>query len=105
MEVGIITEREQWNDFLTGQPYGHLLQSYEWGELIQHRGGRIHRLGALENGDLVGAMMLSVVPVPFPASMLRRRFYWLYCPRGPVVERPDSRALAALIEHAHETLM
>ena len=43
-----ITDAEQWNAFLTSQPRGHLLQSYEWGELNQYLGGRIYRLGALE---------------------------------------------------------
>jgi peptidoglycan pentaglycine glycine transferase (the first glycine) len=45
MEVRIATEPELWNDFLKSQPGGHLLQSYEWGELIQHQGRRIYRLG------------------------------------------------------------
>ena len=38
-----ITDREQWDTFLTSQPRGHLLQSYEWGELNKYLGGRIYR--------------------------------------------------------------
>ncbi len=101
MKVCTITEREQWNAFLTSQSSGHLLQSYEWGELIQYQGGRIYRLGALENGRLVGTMMLSVVPVPLPLSMPNLHLTWLYCSRGPAVEHPHAPALAALLEHAH----
>jgi len=89
-----ITDRAQWNGFLTGQPRGHLLQSYEWGELNRYLGGRMYRLGALENGRVIGAMMLTVSPVPAPGL----RFNWLYCSRGPTVACPDSPALAALIE-------
>lgn len=89
-----ITDRAQWNGFLTSQPRGHLLQSYEWGELNRYLGGRIYRLGALENGRVIGAMMLTVSRVPTPGP----RFNWLYCSRGPTVECPDSPALAALIE-------
>ncbi len=98
-----ITDREQWDSFLTSQPRGHLLQSYEWGELNKYLGGRIYRLGALDHGDngrMVGAMMLTVAQVPLPSS-LPVRFEWLYCTRGPTVEQPDSPALAALIERAH----
>jgi peptidoglycan pentaglycine glycine transferase (the first glycine) len=95
-----ITDHEQWNAFLTSQPRGHLLQSYEWGELNQYLGGRIYRLGALEDGRLVGAMLLSVAPVPLSAPGVR--FNWLYSVRGPTVERPDSPALAALITYAHK---
>ena len=95
-----ITDREQWDTFLTSQPRGHLLQSYEWGELNKYLGGRIYRLGALDDGRMVGAMMLTVAQVPLPSSV-PVRFDWLYATRGPTVESPDLPALAALIEHAH----
>jgi peptidoglycan pentaglycine glycine transferase (the first glycine) len=88
-----ITDRTQWNGFLTSQPRGHVLQSYEWGELNKYLGGRIYRLGALENGRMIGAMLLTVSPIPVPGL----HFNWLYCSRGPTVEHPDSPALAALI--------
>jgi peptidoglycan pentaglycine glycine transferase (the first glycine) len=94
-----ITDREQWNGFLTSQPRGHLLQSYEWGELNTYLGGRIYRLGGLENGRMVGAMLLSVAPVPIPVSVPGLHLNWLYCSRGPTVESPSSPALAALIEY------
>ncbi len=93
-----ITDKAQWNGFLTNQPRGHLLQSYEWGELNKYLGGRIYRLGALEHGRMVGAMMLTVSPVPIPIPVPGVRFNWLYCSRGPTVEQPDSPALTALIE-------
>ncbi|HEX4204424.1 MAG TPA: peptidoglycan bridge formation glycyltransferase FemA/FemB family protein [Ktedonobacteraceae bacterium] len=96
-----ITDCEQWNTFLTSQPRGHLLQSYEWGELSKYLGGRIYRLGALEDGRLVGALLLSVAPVPMPVSVPGLRLNWLYGSRGPTVERPDSPALPALMEAAH----
>src|SRR5260221_6132341 len=91
-----ITDRAQWNGFLTSQPRGHLLQSYEWGELNRYLGGRMYRLGALENGRVVGAMMLTVSPVPAPGP----RFNWLYCSRGPTVACPDSPARSE--EHTSE---
>src|ERR1700736_206207 len=97
--ISEITDREQWNGFLTSQPCGHLLQSYEWGELNQYLGGRFYRLGAVENERMVGAMLLTVTRVPIPVPGLH--FHWLYCSRGPTVDRPDSPALAALIESAH----
>ena len=91
-----ITDHEQWNGFLTSQPRGHLLQSFEWGELNKYLGGRIYRLGALDNGRMVGALLLTVSPVPFPLPGLR--WNWLYSSRGPTVVSPDSPALPALIE-------
>jgi len=97
-----ITDKVQWNSFLTSQPRGHLLQSYEWGELNQYLGGRIYRLGAMENGRLIGTMMLTVSPVPIPLPGVR--FNWLYCSRGPTVERLDSPALTALIESVQKII-
>lgn len=94
-------DREQWDDFLTNQPRGHLLQSYEWGELNKYLGGRTYRLGALENGRVVGAMQLNIAPVPIPVSIPGLHPTWLYSSRGPTVESPDSPALPALIESAH----
>jgi peptidoglycan pentaglycine glycine transferase (the first glycine) len=94
-----ITDKEQWNSFLLSQPRGHLLQSYEWGELNKYLGGQIYRLGALENGRMIGSMMLTLSPVAG-----RLPFNWLYSSRGPTVESPDSPALSALIEYAQKML-
>lgn len=102
MEVRIITDREQWNGFLTSQRYRHLQQSYEWGELNRYLGRPIYRLGVLEHGRMTGAMLLSVRHVPLPRQIPGLPLKWLYCLRGPTVEQPDSPALAALIEAAHK---
>ncbi len=96
-----ITDRDQWDSFLTSQPRGHLLQSYEWGELYTFLGARSYRLGALEDGRLVGTMLISVGRVPLPLKVPGLQLNSLYCSRGPTVERPDSPALQALIEHAN----
>ncbi|TMC20729.1 MAG: peptidoglycan bridge formation glycyltransferase FemA/FemB family protein [Chloroflexi bacterium] len=102
MSIQEITDQEQWNNFLTSQPRGHLLQSYEWGELNKYLGNHIHRLGAIENGRLIGAMMLSVASVPLPTRLPGIHTNWLYSARGPTVEHPTSPALAALLAHAHK---
>ena len=94
-----ITDREQWNNFLTSQPRGHLHQSYEWGELNRYLGRPIYRLGALEQGRMVGSMLLTVSPMPLSLAKLLPR--WLYCLRGPTVEQPNF-ALATIIKRAEE---
>ena len=99
--IAEITDREQWDGFLTSQPRGHLLQSYDWGELNKYLGSRIYRVGALDQGRMVGGMLILVTQVPLPVKVPGVHFKWLYCCRGPSVERLDSPALAALIEHAH----
>ena len=95
-----ITDQEQWNNFLISQPHGHLQQSYEWGELNRYLGRQIYRLGAMDDGRLIGTMLLAVTPVPLPRSIPGFPLNWLYCLRGPAVERTDSPALAALVKQA-----
>ncbi len=102
LQVEIITDHQQWNQFLTSQPTGHLLQSYEWGELLQQRGQRIYRLGVMEQGRLIGAMLLSVAPISVPGPVQKLLPNWLYCRRGPAVEHPESPALAALVKKAED---
>ena len=101
LTVQEITDKEQWNTFLLTQPRGHLLQTYEWGELNKYLGGRIYRLGALDDGRIIGAMLLTVAPVPLPRKIPGVTLNWLYSVRGPTVESPDSPALPALITYAH----
>ncbi|GHO86323.1 lipid II:glycine glycyltransferase FemX [Dictyobacter formicarum] len=91
-----ITDREQWNAFVSQQQYVHIMQSYEWGELNQYLGARVYRLGALVNDQLIGVMQLHVVAIPLPILHLN----YLYCIRGPVLEMPDSPALPALVKYA-----
>lgn len=95
-----VTNKEEWNGFLLGQPRSHLLQSYEWGELNKYLGRHIYRLGAFENKRMVGAMLLALAPV----AGYRVPLNWLYSSRGPTVESPDSPALAALLEYARKVL-
>lgn len=99
--ISEITDSEQWDTFLKSQPRGHLLQSYEWGELNKYLGGHIYRLGALDNGHLIGAMLVLVAQIPLPVKVPGIHFNWLYCCRGPALQKLDAPTLSALIEYAH----
>jgi hypothetical protein len=57
-------------------------------------------MGVLEDGRLIGAMLLAVSPIALPVTLPGIRFEFLYSRRGPAVERPDT--LVALVEHAHK---
>ncbi|HEY7984421.1 MAG TPA: peptidoglycan bridge formation glycyltransferase FemA/FemB family protein [Ktedonobacterales bacterium] len=94
MQVRVITDREQWNRFVESAATGYITQTYEWGELGNHLGDQIVRLGALEGDELRGVMVVMIAPM----APLGRRY--LYVPRGPVVDDPESPALAALVAEA-----
>ncbi|HEX6799515.1 MAG TPA: peptidoglycan bridge formation glycyltransferase FemA/FemB family protein [Ktedonobacterales bacterium] len=96
MRVEIIGDAERWNRFVEAQPTGNITQTYEWGELPNALGGDALRLGAVEDGKLVGTMLAGVATAPG----LRRPY--LYVPRGPVIADPASPALAALVAQADE---
>lgn len=100
-EVCIVTNQQQWNIFLEQHPQGHLLQTYEWGELHEYLGSRVYRLGAFEEDQLVGIMMLSVAPLPLPIPWIKKSLSWLYCSRGPLVTESHLSALLSLINYAH----
>jgi peptidoglycan pentaglycine glycine transferase (the first glycine) len=101
MQVHTIADREQWNGFLTKQQNGHLLQSYEWGELTSSLGNTVIRLGAFEQDRLVGTMMLSIADAPLPVSLPFPHPRWIYCCRGPNLERGHESALSDLLAEAH----
>jgi lipid II:glycine glycyltransferase (peptidoglycan interpeptide bridge formation enzyme) len=94
MQVEIITDAERWNRFVEASPAGNITQTYEWGELRDALGGDALRLGAVEGGELRGALLVGVAVAP----VLRRPY--LYAPRGPVVDDPEGPALAALCAEA-----
>jgi peptidoglycan pentaglycine glycine transferase (the first glycine) len=94
MQVQVINDREQWNRFVEAAATGYITQTYEWGDLGDHLGEQLVRLGALEAGELRAVMIVLVAKM----APLGRRY--LYVPRGPVVDDPDSPALAALLAEA-----
>jgi len=85
MEVRLIEDRLLWNTFIAATSTGHLCQTYEWpdnsGDLA---GAGALRIGVLENGRMVAAMLL----VRSQASGIRLPFF--YVPRGPVCADPHS---------------
>lgn len=94
MRVQIIEDRDAWNRFVEAAPIGYITQTYEWADLSDNLGSDILRLGAVEDGQLRGAMIVLVgkmAPLGLP---------YLYVPRGPVVDDPRSPAMRALVDEA-----
>lgn len=94
MEARIITDCQQWNDFVEQSVCCNITQSYEWGELAPHLGAESLRVGVVDDaGKLCAAMLVLISPVP----VLRRPYF--YAPRGPVIDEPDSPALTVLLNY------
>ncbi len=92
MEARIITDRQQWDDFVAASECCNITQSYEWGELGPHLGGEALYAGVLDDeGRLCAAMLVLIFPLP----VLRLPFF--YAPRGPIIDDPNSPALTVLL--------
>jgi len=86
-----VDDRERWNRAVTRLPYGHVLQSYEWGEFKSRHGWTPFRLLFVAGGEAVGA-----------ASALLRRLPqgpWgvMYVPKGPALEYDDKELLTTVL--------
>jgi lipid II:glycine glycyltransferase (peptidoglycan interpeptide bridge formation enzyme) len=92
MEARIITDRQQWNDFVASSPCCNITQSYEWGELLPYLGDTSLYVGVVDKaGNLCAAMLVLVISAP----VLRQPYF--YAPRGPVIDDPASPALTVLL--------
>ncbi len=92
MEARIITDRQQWNDFVAASPCCNITQSYEWGELAPHLGAEALRMGVVDDdGKLCAAVLVLISRAP----ILRQTYF--YAPRGPIVDDPASPALTVLL--------
>src|SRR5579864_8480478 len=87
-------DRTSWNRFVASTPDAHFQQSWEWGDLAPHFGGRAVRLAATRHGEPVGAMQVFVNPIRYA-----NRTY-LTAPRGPVAACASLDVLGPLCDTA-----
>lgn len=84
-----------WDEFVGSHPRGHLLQSWNWGELKGRFGWQPMRLAISDNGQLVAAAQMLLRRLPYRSLA--------YVPRGPIFD-PDNQALSgALLDMLHRT--
>ncbi len=92
MEARFITDRQQWDDFVSQSPYGNITQSFDWGELVKDVGSIPLHIGVVdEQGELNAAVLVLVNKVP----LLRAPYF--YVPRGPIIADPTSPAFTVLL--------
>lgn len=89
-------ERETWDAFVSGSPYGHILQSWEWGELKSRAGWTPIRQAMVENGTIRSASQILVRSLPYNLGRLA------YVPKGPVLDYRDTSLLACSLAALRE---
>src|SRR5713101_8005699 len=92
MQARIITERQQWNDFVAASVCCNITQSYEWAELAPHLGAEALRVGVVDDKSNLCAVMLLLIT---RAPVLHRTYF--YAARGPVIDDPDSPPMTVLL--------
>ncbi len=83
MELVPIADRREWNEALARFPQGHVLQTYEWGEVKGRWGWQPLRFLFQEGGEVRAAASVLRRPVP-PTP-----FCLLYAPKGPAFDYED----------------
>ncbi len=80
-------DRSRWNDFVAASPYGHILQSYEWGEIKERTGWRSVRLALREDGQIQAVAQILLRSLPAGLGTLA------YVPKGPVLDYANPQLL------------
>ncbi|MFY9216850.1 MAG: peptidoglycan bridge formation glycyltransferase FemA/FemB family protein [Tepidanaerobacteraceae bacterium] len=94
MEIKIIKqeEKELFNEFMAWGPKGHILQSYEWGEVKRRTGWEPIRLLVMDGGKPVAGISILKRRLPIPG--FNKCIF--YAPRGPVADYSDEKTLKFL---------
>lgn len=92
IKIEQITDREKWDSFLKEFSPNSLLQSWGWGEFQKEYGRKVWRVGAVENGQILGVALVQLI-----TTKLRTH---LYVSNGPVLDYAmNSEAFKAILGH------
>ncbi|MDD3190256.1 MAG: peptidoglycan bridge formation glycyltransferase FemA/FemB family protein [Candidatus Pacebacteria bacterium] len=83
MNISEITEKEDWENFVTKNDTDSFLHSWNWGEFNKNTGEKIWRLGFFQEKNLVAVALVIKVKA--------RRGTFLFVPHGPVVDSEQSK--------------
>lgn len=88
--------RQTWNEFVASSANGHILQSWEWGELKERTGWEPMRLALVRQGRLCAAAQVLVRALPYGFGTLA------YVPRGPVLDYENGIVFGEMVTALQE---
>ena len=89
MRVEDITDKQQWDDFVTSHEEANFLHSWQWGEFHLSRGKTVVRRGVFDGDKLIGVYEGEVETA--------RRGRHIAVAGGPIVDWPAQPAVEALV--------
>jgi len=89
-------EKDRFDKFIAGSEKGHVLQSYEWGQVKGLTGWKPFRLVIEDNDRIVAAISLLKRDIP----VIKKGIF--YAPRGPVLDLQDHELFLFLLKHVQE---
>lgn len=95
VEVKEVSDKDEWERFLTTYPETSFLQSWYWGDFYLALGNKIQRTGFYRNRELIG-VMLSIVEEA-------RRAHYLTVPGGPIIDWEDNELIATFVNEIKRT--
>ncbi|MBI2848888.1 MAG: peptidoglycan bridge formation glycyltransferase FemA/FemB family protein [Chloroflexi bacterium] len=90
----LVHDRHRWNSFAASRVTGHLLQSWEWGELKKQFGWQGVRVAIQRGGRIVGGGQVLFRPTPLGTIA--------YIGRGPVIDWEAEKAVSELWDVVHQ---
>jgi len=94
MELKPCSDVGRFDEFVAASPYGHIHQTFEWGEIKSKFGWQPLRLAAMDDGRIVAAIsLLKTTRFGVPI---------MYASRGPVLDYGDSGTLARIVPQLSE---
>lgn len=94
LQVKEITEKTQWESFLTSLSHYPFFQSWNWGEVQENLGNQILRLGLFEDKEIIG--VLQVVDVK------AKRGRYIYLRQGPVLKKVTKESFGILLDYVKD---
>lgn len=91
MQIVHDCDMTRWNALVEHTTTGYITQTWEWGQLTHL--GTMHRVAV---ADDTGGYVAAALMIEMHAPIINRPY--LYAPRGPVCDDPDSPALPLLLQ-------
>lgn len=89
MDIKIVEDKNEWEEFLTRHPEANFLQSWNWGEFHKALGKKIHRIGFFEDGKLISLMLCIVEDA--------KRGRYMTVPAGPIIDWKNKIAVELFV--------